>query len=250
MLTLMPVRTVFPDNQSAASSMLYAVGTHPEYQHEGFGTQLMDLCRQNLEENNIGFSILVPVNQKIVDFYHNQGYKENFYLRELPFRYDKIDSLIPGLEALRPQSCTLSSLEPQEYNARRNEQLKGKFFIAYGDEDIQYQKKLSQHSGADIYGVSIEETAGCVVKGCAVIERISSEKVLIKELLISEESYHPVIKEIVKLVPAKEYILRTPAYLGKNLGGKVRSFGMIKEHGDFEPKVTSEDRGYLGIAFD
>lgn len=246
MLTLIPVRTVFADNQSFATSMLYAVGTHPEYQHEGFGTQLMDLCHKYQTENGIEYSILVPAEQKIVDFYHNQGYQGNFYLREFLLSGNMINSL----KASNVKICTMLPIEAQEYNARRNEQLKGKFHIAYGDKDIEYQKKLSQQSGADIYSINIETTNGCQVNGCMVLERRSLDKVVIKELLISEEFLHPVIKEIVKLVPSKEYLLRTPVYAGENLGGVIRSFGMIKDHRKFGPEITSEDEGYLGIAFD
>lgn len=246
MLTLMPVKTVLPDNRSFASRMLYAIGTHPEYQHEGFGTQLMDLCHKYQEENDIGFSILVPAEQSLVDFYHNQGYRESFYLREFVFSSDTLANLTDS----RFLRCKISPLEPKEYNTRRNNELNGKYYIAYGDEDIQYQKKLSRKSGADIYAIRIEGTNGWEVNGCMVIEKISSEKVIIKEFLIREEFFHSVIKEIYKLIPAQEYILRTPVDYGENLGGKIIPFGMIKDQREFGPEKTSIGRGYLGIAFD
>ena len=250
MLTLIPVRTVFPDNQSFATSMIYAIATHPEYQNEGFGTQLMDFSHDYMAANDIKYSILVPAEQKIFDFYHRQGYRESFYLREFLLTCEMVDSL----KASKNQICTISPLESQEYNARRNEQLKGKFHIAYADRDIEYQKKLSQQSGTDIYGITIETTNGFQVNGCAVLERKSSEKIVIKELLVSEEFLNPVLREITKLIPAKEYLLRTPVYSGENLGGVIRSFGMINDHRKSGPDIPSKDEGhyegYLGIAFD
>ena len=166
-------------------------------------------------------------------------------------RRDRAHSAAPGAESVgagaRPR-CR--QREAQEYNARRNDQLKGTFHIAYPIEDIEYQKKLSKQSGADIYDISVKGFNGYEETGCAVIERISSEKVLIKELLISEEFLHLVIKEIVKRITAKEYILRIPAYLGENLGGSVRPIGMIKDHRHCGPEIKVEDQGYLGIAFD
>ncbi len=246
MLTLFPVRTVFPDNQSFATSMLYAIATHPEYQHEGYGSQLIDSCHKYQVENDIAYSVLVPAGQDLMNFYHNHGYQEIFYMREVFLSCDILDRL----QASEEQLCKISPLDAQEYNARRNDQLKGKFHIAYPIEDIEYQKKLSRQSGADIYDISVKGFNGYEETGCAVIERISSEKVLIKELLISEEFLHLVIKEIVKQITAKEYILRIPAYLGENLGGSVRPFGMIKDHKHCGPEIKVEDQGYLGIAFD
>lgn len=246
MLTLIPVRTVFPDYQSFATSMIYAIGTHPDYQHEGFGTQLMDFSHDYLVANHIKYSVLVPAQQKIVDFYHHQGYKESFDLREFLLTYDMVDNL----KATEDQICAISPLGSQEYNARRGEQLKGKFHIAYADKDIEYQKKLSRQSGTDIYGINIQTTNGLHFKGCAVLERRSAEKIVIKELLVPEESLNPVLREISKLIPAKEYLLRTPAYSGENLGGVIRSFGMIKDYKKYSSEISFDNKGYLGIAFD
>ena len=101
---------------------------------------------------------------------------------------------------------------PQEYNIRRNSQLKGSFYVAYQDEDIAYQKKLSMRTGADIYTIDIEG-----IYGCAAVERMDHDRVLIKELLAPEHLVLQCLEQIAKRLPAAEYVLRLPAYRARAL---------------------------------
>ena len=241
MLTTIPVKIVFGENRSFDSVMLYAIATHPQYQNQGLGTQLMEASHQYLAAQNMDFTVLVPAGQNLINFYRKQGYRECFYVREIILPYDMVSSMTVSSS----QHCTISPVEPQEYNARRDDWLKGKFHVAYEDKEIQYQKKLSQHSGADIYAIDFEG-----IKGCAVVERITADKVLIKEMLLPEVFIHSAIKEVICLLPAKEYRLRTSACLGGNLGGVTRPFAMIKAHKEFDLEIICRDQGYLGIAYD
>lgn len=241
MLTMIPVKMVTADNRSFNTAMLYAISTHPKYQNRGFATQLMDFVNQHLRANHCEFSVLVPAEKKLFDFYRKQGYRDGFYIRETLLTCEKVDSLIV------PQSCkcAISSITPEEYNYRRNNQLSGRTYIAYTDGDISYQKKLSQQSGTDIYALDFEG-----IHGCAAIERMTPDKLLIKEILFPEELMNVVIKQIAQQLSAKEYILRTPAYLGEYLGGTMRPFGMIRAHGELNVEIIPKDLGYLGFAFD
>jgi hypothetical protein len=241
MLTRIPVKMAISDSRSFKTSMFYAIATHPMYQGRGFATQLMDYCDQYPGTGKSDFSVLVPAKRTLFDFYRKQGFQDGFYIRESLLIRNRIDNLpIP-----KPYHCTISSITSEEYNRRRIEQLSGRLFISYVDEDIGYQKKLSQQSGADIYAIDIE-----TIQGCMAVERITSDKVLIKELLLPEDFINVALKQIVQQLPAAVYFLRTPGYLGKHLGGAVRPFGMIKVSRDNNLAITHEDEGYLGLAFD
>ncbi|MDP4159283.1 MAG: GNAT family N-acetyltransferase [Bacillota bacterium] len=241
MLTRIPVQTVLPDNRSFSTVMLYAIATHPNYQNHGFATKLMDFSHQYLKAEKMELSVLVPAQRKLFDFYRRQGYQDGFYIRETLISRDRVVSL----RIHKSCNCTISTITPEEYNHRRSKQLSGRLFISYADEDIAYQKKLSQLSSADIYAVDIED-----IQGCLAVERITSERVLIKEILLPEDFINVAIKQIVQLLPAEEYILRTPPYLGEHLGGCVRPFGMIRVPSGMNLVITPDDLGYLGFAFD
>lgn len=241
MLTMIPVRTVFPDNRSFNTAMLYAIATHPIYQNRGFATQLMDFSNQYLRARKDELSILVPAKPQLFDYYRKQGYQDGFYIRETLLTRARVESL----PIYKSGNCAISAITPQEYNRRRNNQLSGQLYIAYDDADIAYQRKLSQYSGADIYAVDIED-----IQGCLAVERIASDKVLIKEILLPEDFINVAVKQIVQQFSAKEYVLRTPPYLGEQLGGDLRPFGMIRVQREIDLVIRPEDLGYLGFAFD
>jgi len=241
MLTMIPVRTVFPDGRSLNTVMLYAIATHPKYQSRGLATQLMDFSNRYLKARKDELSVLVPGNLQLFDYYRKQGYQDGFYIKEAIFAREGLDRL----PIHKSSNCTISPITYEEYNLRRNKQLNGRLYISYSDKDIAYQKELSQHSGADIYAVEIGE-----IEGCLTIERITSDKLLIKEILLPEDYLNVAIKQIAQQQPAKEYVVRIPTYLGKHLGGSIRPFGMIKVQKESNLVIMPEEFGYLGIAFD
>lgn len=241
MLTMLPVKTVFKDHSSIDTAMLYAIGTHPSCQNKGFATQLMDFSNQYLRTNKYGLSILVPARKELFAYYRRRGYQDGFYIRETFLNRIDVDCLPIDKQF----NCEIQSATPEDYNRIRNSHLKGRLYISYLDQDIIYQKKLSQYSGADIYAINLEG-----IEGCFAVERVSSDVVLIKEFLLPEELLNPAIKRIVQEIKAKEYILRTPAYLGEQLGGSLRLFGLFKSNNEADVRISPKDLGYLGLAFD
>jgi ribosomal protein S18 acetylase RimI-like enzyme len=241
MLTMIPVAVVTADGRTFPSAMQYAVATHPEYRGRGFVSRLMDFCDRHLKQNRIEMSVLVPAEERLFDFYGKRGYKRNFFIREVSFAAGCITG-ITGSVASRPSMVPAS---PRDYNIRRNTQLKGQFFVAYRDEEIAYQKMLSMRTGADIYSIDIEG-----VYGCAAVERINPDRVLIKELLMPEHLVPQSLVQIAERLPAGEYVLRLPAYQCADLGGIVRAFGMVKPYRRLENGTVPGRCGYLGIAFD
>lgn len=241
MLTMLPVRTVTPKEQSFKTAMLYAIATHPQYRNRGFATQLMNFSSQYLKTKKNDLSVLVPAKRELFNYYRKQRYQEGFYIREVLLTREGVDCLPIN----RSCQCMISSITPEEYNLRRNIQLSGRLFISYQDEDIAYQKKLSQQSGTDIFAIDIEGNQGCLT-----VERITADKVLIKEILLPEDYINAALINIAKQLFAKEYILRTPPYLGEKFGGIIRPFGMTKVIGKGNLLIAPEDLGYLGLAFD
>jgi predicted N-acetyltransferase YhbS len=241
MLAMLPVITVTPANGSLASVMIYAMATHPLHRHNGLAARIMEFGAQSLSAVGKVFSVLVPQEKSLFDFYRKFGYEEAFYLRESLLTRQQISQLAAGT----PTGLTVKAGNPEEYNQIRNERLSGKFYIAYGQTDIRYQQKLCQWSGGDIYLVTSASS-----RGCAVIERVSAARVVIKEMLAPEELIPPFLQELSGQVPAASYLIRTPAYSGESLGGTIRPFGMIKQHTQQREDRVPQEQGYLGLAFD
>jgi len=238
MLSMLPVKFVMPDCKAFDAVMLYAVATHPQRQNQGFATRLMEFSNQYLKSQNISFSILVPAEDSLYDFYRKRGYQSEFAIREARVTKEQIKSF--GISA-----CRIDAADPREYNSRRNGFLKGRKFIAYSDEDISYQKELSQLSGADIYTVDIDGE-----RGCFAAERASEEKVIIKEMLLPGKQIGNAFDKLTETLKSKEYILRTPYFLEHRFGGEIHPFAMIHSNNESSRNVFSEEQGYLGLAFD
>lgn len=241
MLTMMPVRIRDTHKQSFPAAMLYAVATHPQYQRKGFSTQLINFTHQYLKMKENTFTVLVPSEQGLFDFYRGQGYQDGFYLKEAVFSREQIEAL----STRDFRSCRVGQLNPAAYNQRRNEHLKGRLHVTYSNEDVAYQAQLSQASGAGLFSIEIDR-----VQGCAAVERGHADEVFIKELLIQEELLPAALQQIVQLFPASKYALRTPAFAGRQLEGTVRPFGMIRMIQQTDLGLTATGLGYLGLAFD
>lgn len=262
MLTMIPVQLIENDKEEKCSkgSMLYAIATHPEYQHRGIATELMNWTAGYLRDQEIELCVLVPAEAHLFDFYVRQGYQVGFTLQEVVLSKEELNALLEILEEeeepkcgreAKPDFCQVLAATPQEYNRIRSQLLRGTTYIIYEEEEIAYQKKISRLSGADIYEIS-----ACGVQGCAAIERLSEERVLIKEFLFPEQFFSQGLKALGQSIEARELIIRTPARCGKVLGGSSKPFGMIKKTTSSKTGQVEQDVGslltsaYLGLAFD
>ncbi len=241
MLTMLPITVNDTDGQSFAAVMLYAIATHPDYRQRGLATRLLDYTHEYLRLKEYAFSVLVPAEKGLFDFYRKQGYREGFGIRETVISSKNIESFPRD----RDHQEKLTEINPQEYNRRRNLFLGGSLHISYLVEEIAYQQELSRRSGADIYGLKIGGN-----EGCAAIERIGSDKIMVKEILIKDEILPAALRCLLQELAAAQYLIRTPLYLGQELGGVIRPFGMLKPLQKKSLPRKADDLGYLGLAFD
>lgn len=245
MLTMLPIRGVLPNGFNLEATMLYAIATHPEHQKKGLAAMLIEKANQISQQQNQPFTILVPASLSLFDYYSKQGYRPGFWLRETRLEATQIKALGSSQDNLI--AVNLTAVSAKAYNQIRQKKLAGSFHIAYADQELEYQKKSSQRSGVDIYALDV---AG--EKGCAIIEKVDSAKMIIKELIIADEYLEAVLQRLACEFSASEYLIRTPVANGAKLGGKVRAFGVMRVNQPIEEfmNIQDADCGYLGIAFD
>lgn len=241
MLTMTPVQFVLADQREFDAAMLYAIATHPRYQGQGIATCLMESAHRRLLEKGQAFSVVVPGAPPLFDFYRRQEYRGGFFVREARYTREEIMALPGGGTG----ECRISGISPQEYNRIRNEMLHGHLYVAYHEREISCQKKWSQFSGTDIYRIEAEG-----LEGCAAVERYSVDKIEVKELLIPGKVLTTAVQQIAQVLPARQYVIRTPAFWGEQLDGVIRPLGLYRKNRATEGEITSLDCGYLGLAFD
>lgn len=249
MLTIMPIKIILPNTRSFNSAMLYGIGTHPDYRGQGFSSKLIISSEKHLAIKNTAFSILVPADNSLFNFYSQQGFEKRFFLRETLLSLDKIKDL----RSEGTYKISISPLSPADFKKRRFSILESQLFTDYPFGQVEYQKKLSLQSGTDLYGLvcsNLEEKTE-EIKGCALVERRDENRVVIKELLLPKENFYiPALKKLTEVLKAREFLIRTPVHLGKSLGGMIRPFGMIKALAGYNLDMLNSEQGYLGIAFD
>lgn len=241
MLTMIPLALVTSCGQTHKAVMLYAIATHPSQRNQGFASQLIDYTNEYLKQKKIPLSLLVPANSQLFDFYARRGYENGFSLFEASISRETIEHL-PVKARSR---ISLTDAEPKQYNLCRNDLLKGRPYLKYPDPEIAFQKTISRLTGADIYLLGSDELYGCMA-----VERVSDQRIILKELLLPQEFLPLALQHIACSFPAQKYIIRIPAYQGRDLGFSPRVFGMYKALQNPEHKIISEDLAYLGLAFD
>ncbi len=240
MATMIPGRMILANGEALELAMLYAIATHPSCQGQGFSTQIMDFCHDHLKGQNKDLSILVPAQESLFDFYAKRGYQKGFHIREVTLSQEQIahfEKKGEGKSVIRPITAS-------DYNTRRQMLLQGQPYVDYNHQEIDYQKKLCQKYGGDLYGLDIED-----VKGCLVAEKISKDKLLIKEILLPDQLIQEGLRKVMEALPAKIYEVRSPGFLGQALGGTIRPFGMFREYGE-NNRLSPDKLTYLGIAYD
>lgn len=240
MLTMLPLSISIPSYGVFDSSMLYAIAAHPDFQGKGLASQLINHCNDLLNEEKVSMSVLVPANKSLFGFYYKLGYADGFYIRESILSKTRIDSF----KDVRINPRAFIPIEADEYNAIRNNILKDRIYIKYNNEDIIYQKKLSKAANSDIYKIEFEN-----IIGCAVIERLSEDKIFVKEILLADNYLQDALKCIANLFSANEYIVRTSSDKGESIGGIVRPFAVYKPLNDM-PDISHDKTAYLALAFD
>lgn len=271
MLSMIPVEVVRSGGERFGASMLYAIATHPEYQKQGIAGRLMDFAGQYLLDKGVGATMLVPAGEELFRFYEHKGYQTEYRLREAVLSRAELEKM-RGREARQEsrgnvmaasigkapkvgsEPLCLIPAEPAAYNEVRRRLLKGHTYVDYRDEEIAFQKKECQLYQADIYLIKNKDDVSAAddkdALGCAVIERISEEKIAVKELLVPEQYVRAAAKSIADMMQAETYIFRTPSLSGNELEGSVRPFGMLRfQEASGRCCMTGMD-AYLGIAYD
>ena len=232
MVTAIPVNYVVSEKVYEAV-MLYAVATRPDERGKGYSTLLMDYVNEDFKNKGFKLSVLVPANKPLIDFYKKRGYAEAFTIYEGRY-HDEMHIQDPVAIHMEPVDAKL-------YNHMRNSFLVYNKGVLYHDEDIGFQKKTAALSGGDLFTLKSPDFTGC-----AVVERISPERILVKELLVEERRVTACLKRMVEFLPADEVVVRLPKH-NDDLTGESRVFGMAMV---LDPSLSLSPEGYLGLAFD
>ena len=226
-----------PDGQKHPISLTYALATAPEFRGKGYGKTVMNTAIWRDFADKVEYSALWPAEDSLFPHYRAaSSYVDAFSVREI----------IVSKPITDENPINIRAAQPGEYDAFRNHFLMERcsFFLSFGEKAIAFQKEVCHMSGGDCFLLGEKEPWGC-----AVCERESESRVAVKELLCPEDKTEKAIQQIAAVLPAEEYIVRMPAFLGESLGGEVRRCGQMQcRSGGID--FLKNGPGYYGLAFD
>ncbi|MCI5705521.1 MAG: GNAT family N-acetyltransferase [Pseudoflavonifractor sp.] len=238
MLALLPMTFSDREGKPARMSYIYALATAPEARLKGYGRQLLNYADYYARRLGADCISTVPAEPSLHRFFGTVGFQECFSTRKVEFLRQRLQKPSEGNSIVPAQAG--------EYNALRCRLLRGIPHLACADELVEYQKGLSRMEGADIYLLS---AAG--QEGCAAVEYLNEDTVLVKELIIAPEAMPAAAAQIALRHPAIRYHFRTPAPWVGLPGSYIQPFAMVKWYDDEKRKTWSPDANcYMGLAFD
>ena len=236
---------------------LYGAATFPKYRNQGLMTKTINFANKLALKKDCKYSILLPENDNLVRFYEKIGYQSFFKTSFLKFSFETLKN-ISDFENLY-NTVELGRFEDkiEKFNYFNFEKIREKF----------YNSLYDVFWDANSIKFAILENNFCTGK---VISRENSyaicnyqqqkNTVEILELALNDAKNANELKflicNILKLMPAKNYIFRVPVgrleLLEKSCDDKkIKNFGMIKsltcEKVDL-PKL--EKAPYLGLTLD
>ena len=240
MAALLPTTLRTPEGESLPVTYLYALATDPDRQGKGRARELLQYADGMLADRGDKAMILVPASASLHKFFSATGMDECFVHRKSEFLASSLTGDTGG--------GSFTPVGPEEYNAIREAYLAGSLHLSYPDELIRFQALGSGMSGGGLYRVEVADDAEV---GCAAVEYTKSGTVVMKELLTYHQYTRRAVELAAKVLPAKRYLLRTPAVWEGFSGNYTQPFGMIKWYDPILQRRFGENAvGYLGLAFD
>ena len=184
---------------------------------------------------------MVPAEPSLHKFFGTVNYESSFNIRMVEVAED----LLPAPR----EGAVVQSITPEEYGQLRETLLDPTFHVCYNDALLTYQAGLGRMSGGGLFRLSLDGWTGC-----AAVECIGTETVILKELLLPEAQAGEAFQaaaQIARRLPAKRYQVRTPACWPGTAGSYLQPFGMLKWFNqEKEATWIREPLAYLGLGFD
>ena len=248
---------IFKNSKKCKAYYLYGAATFPEYRNQGLMTKTINFANKLALKKDCKYSILLPENDNLVRFYEKIGYQSFFKTSFLKFNFETLKNISDFENLYNTVEFGRFEEKIEKFNYFNFEKIREKF----------YNSLYDVFWDANSIKFAILENDFCTGK---VISRENSyaicnyqqqkNTVEILELALNDAKNTNELKflicNILKLMPAKNYIFRVPVgrleLLEKSCDDKkIKNFGMIKsltcEKVDL-PKL--EKAPYLGLTLD
>lgn len=240
MVTLIPMQLCDPAMKPSQAMMIYGFATHPDWQGQGVGSLFLQEVLEMLWKRSFDAVLLVPASESLFEYYRGRGFQDYF------FHYCYTNQ---GNGSCLQKSCVTSlpqwtKTDVRQYQRIREALLQGRRHVCFREEEICFQQFLSQYSGADLYCFESMDQVGC-----ASIERLPGESLLIKEFLYGPGEAWDSLTSLLSLFEYKKLEIRSLMSRLGDVEGVKRNFGMVAFSNSHKTNFV-DNMFYLGLGFD
>jgi len=241
MVHLLPAK-IIEKGYLAQTHYIYAAATLPEYRSKGYMASLLKCAAYVGERRGDRYSILLPANRKLYDYYGKFGYVPNFETRFLALPFSEMQTA-----AVCGQKNKVL-LAYQQIENTRNAQIRFQSgSVVWDEKAISYAQGINK-----LYGGRLICSQTGSQFAYALCRMDGSSQCEILELMADDSTFVNLAANILACMPAQNYKLRLPNNQ-KLLGGqgKVSYFGMTKPLGNITCNhIKSFSAPYLGLTLD
>lgn len=235
MVFLLPIgRLVTPNGSSFPCTVSYAFATQKVYRGRGLGQAIANRAVQRSWKTGFPVNTICPAEDSLFGYYENRvGYEDFFYVQEQEFAHSALlrGGAIPSI----------TGVDAAAYSRIRRSLLAERVYVDFAEKMMRYQQTLCCQSGGGLFLLQGEHYTAC-----AAVELAEGKTAFVKELLVPEEHFQNALSAVAGAVPAKKYLVRTPA---KTISSG-RRFAMLKAESGFAFSPSYSAPAWYGFAFD
>lgn len=241
MVHLLPAQVLEVD-QPVQAHYIYAAATLPEFRSKGYMASLLKGAAYVGEKRGDRYSVLLPANRKLYDYYGKFDYVPNFETRFLTLPFSEMQAVA----ACGVRNKVLPGY--QQMKQTRSEQL-----CSHSGSVLWDEKAIVYADGVNkIYGGHLICSRTDNQFAYALCRMADSSQCEIMEIMADDDTFVNLAANILAEMPAVNYKLRLPNNQ-KLLGGqgKVSYFGMTKPLGSIAYNhMAAFSAPYLGLTLD
>jgi ribosomal protein S18 acetylase RimI-like enzyme len=198
-------------DKPADAQYIYAAATMPEYRRRGIMGELIDFAAARGADNGCVFTVLMPANEGLYDYYQKCGFSTAFYVKRAQMGRGELEKLAAGAPAVNSKQPVIGDIF----------RLRTAYFkpaVLWGFEMFEYIAAEWRFSGGEIFA-----WAG----GFSFLKR-TSDALFIKEACMCDGELPAFAAALLKLYDGQKFIFqlqeRSPLFIGD---GFMR-YGMIR----------------------
>lgn len=236
---------------------LYGAATFPKYRSQGFMTETINFANKLALKKDCKYSILLPENDKLVNFYEKIGYQSFFKTSFLNFNFETLKNISDFENLYNTDEFGKFEDKTSKTNYFNFEKIREKFYNSLYDvfwdaNSIKFAILENKFCGGKV--ISRENSYAI----CYYQQQKNTVEIL--ELALNDTKNTNELKilicNILKLMPAKNYIFRVPVGRLELLekfcdDKKIKNFGMIKSLNKGKMDLLDTKKApYLGLTLD